>query len=330
MLDALTPAIGSIPSPSSGTLGPLHMYGLMIALGVLAAIEVARMRWRDRGGNPDDVYAIALWAVPAGLIGARLYHLATDWRSYEGRWGDAIKIWEGGLGIPGGVALGVTVGVWVAYRRGMRIPVGLDAIIPGIPLAQAIGRLGNWWNQELFGRPSDLPWAVEISPGKAAAAGYPGVATFHPTFLYEMLWNLGLFAALVLIDRRRSLRPGNLLPIYIGGYFLGRLWIEALRVDTASTILGLRINIWLSILGIAGAVVVLLVRGLRRRPDDEDGPYRDGHRWEAPSADGTTDTSDDSGETDGPAGDEVAVGAVEPETGVDAVSEEPGEPRPSG
>ncbi len=266
--------------------------------------------------------------MPAGLIGARLYHLATDWRSYEGRWGDAVKIWEGGLGIPGGVALGVAVGVWVAYRRGMRIPVGLDAIIPGIPLAQAIGRLGNWWNQELFGRPSDLPWAVEISPGKAAAAGYPGVATFHPTFLYEMLWNLGLFAALLLIDRRRTLRPGNLLPIYIGGYFLGRLWIEALRVDTASTILGLRINIWLSILGIVGAVVVLLVRGLRRRPDDEDGPYRDGHRWEAPPADGTSEVSDDSADEGGPDG--VAVGAVEPEAGGDALSAEPGEPRPSG
>ncbi len=325
MLDSLAVTTGSIPSPSSGTLGPLHMYGLMIALGVLAAIEVARMRWRDRGGDPDDVYVIALWAVPAGLIGARLYHLATDWRSYEGRWGDAVKIWEGGLGIPGGVALGVAVGVWVAHRRGMRIPVALDAIIPGIPLAQAIGRLGNWWNQELFGRPSDLPWAVEISPDKAAAAGYPGVATFHPTFLYEMLWNLGLFAVLVVIDRRRSLRPGNLLPIYIGGYFLGRLWIEALRVDTASTVLGLRINIWLSILGIVGAVAVLVVRGVRHRPDDDDGPYRDGHRW-APPDDDAVEGADD----DADAAADVPVGAAEPDAGGDPVSEEPGEPRPSG
>jgi prolipoprotein diacylglyceryl transferase len=296
------------------------MYGLMIALGVLAAVEVARLRWRDRGGNPDDVYAIALWAVPAGLIGARLYHLATDWRSYEGRWGDAVKIWEGGLGIPGGVALGVAVGVWVAHRRGMRISVGLDAIIPGIPLAQAIGRLGNWWNQELFGRPTDLPWAVEISPAKAAAAGYPGVATFHPTFAYEMLWNLGLFAVLVLVDRRRSLRPGTLLPLYVGGYFLGRLWIEALRVDTASTVLGLRINIWLSIIGIVGALVVVLVRGLKLRADDEVGPYRDGHRWEPPS-DGAGPADDEA---------EVPVGAAGESDAEDGLSEEPGEPRPPG
>jgi len=303
--------VGSIPSPSSGKLGPLNMYGLMIALAVLAGIEIARVRWRARGGDPDDIYAIAFLAVPAGLIGARLYHLATDWRSYEGRWGDAAKIWEGGLGIPGGLALGVGVGVWVAYRRGLRISVGLDAIIPGIAVAQAIGRLGNWWNQELFGRPSDLPWALQISPTNAAAAGYPGVATFHPTFLYEMLWNLGLFAVLVLIDRRRNLRPGTLLPIYIGGYFLGRLWIEALRVDTASIIFGLRVNIWLSILGIVGAIVAVGVRGLRHRPDDSDEPYRDGHRWVPPGDEAQAELADG---TDG--------------TGTE-VSDGPGVPRPS-
>jgi len=317
--------VGSIPSPSSGKLGPLNMYGLMIALAVLAGIEIARVRWRARGGDPDDIYAIAFLAVPAGLIGARLYHLATDWRSYEGRWGDAVKIWEGGLGIPGGLALGVGVGVWVAYRRGLRISVGLDAIIPGIAVAQAIGRLGNWWNQELFGRPSDLPWAVQISPTKAAAAGYPGVATFHPTFLYEMLWNLGLFAVLVLVDRRRNLRPGTLLPIYIGGYFLGRLWIEALRVDTASIIFGLRVNIWLSILGIVGAIVAVAVRGLRHRPDDSDEPYRDGHRWVPPGDEAQAELADG---TDGPGVSEVEVSEVEV-SDAPGVSDGPGVPRPS-
>jgi len=317
--------VGSIPSPSSGKLGPLNMYGLMIALAVLAGIEIARVRWRARGGDPDDIYAIAFLAVPAGLIGARLYHLATDWRSYEGRWGDAVKIWEGGLGIPGGLALGVGVGVWVAYRRGLRISVGLDAIIPGIAVAQAIGRLGNWWNQELFGRPSDLLWAVQISPTKAAAAGYPGVATFHPTFLYEMLWNLGLFAVLVLVDRRRNLRPGTLLPIYIGGYFLGRLWIEALRVDTASIIFGLRVNIWLSILGIVGAIVAVAVRGLRHRPDDSDEPYRDGHRWVPPGDEAQAELADG---TDGPGVSEVEVSEVEV-SDAPGVSDGPGVPRPS-
>ena len=273
--------VGSIPSPGSGRLGPLHMYGLMIALGVVAAVEVGRVRWRARGGNPDDVYAIALWAVPAGLVGARLYHVVTDWnRLYSnGRWWpDAFQVWNGGLGIPGGVALGVAVGVYVAHRRGWRIAVGLDALIPGIPLAQAIGRVGNWWNQELFGGPSTLPWAVEIDPENRPAQ-HIGSATFHPTFLYEMLWNLALFYLLLRIDRTRRLRPGNLLAVYVGGYFLGRLWIEALRIDTATEILGIRVNIWLSIIGIGGAVVALVARGLWRRPDDRSEPYRDGHRW---------------------------------------------------
>ncbi|MCD9622305.1 prolipoprotein diacylglyceryl transferase [Rhabdothermincola salaria] len=322
-------ALASIPSPSSGRLGPLNMYGLMIALGVLAAIELARVRWRDRGGNPDDIYAIALWAVPAGLIGARLYHLATDWRSYEGRWGDAIKIWEGGLGIPGGIAAGVGVGVWIAYRRGMRLPVGLDAVAPALPLAQAIGRLGNYWNQELFGRPTDLPWGLEIDGGNRPL-DYAEFQTFHPTFLYELLWNLALVGVLIAVDRRKVLRPGQLFPLYIGGYFLGRLWVEALRIDDASIILGLRVNIWMSIIGIAGAAIVFVVRGVRRRPDDSDEPYRDGHRWEpaavtdggTASADGPTEPA--GGASDGRHGSGPGVSAES------EVSSETGEDRPPG
>ena len=268
--------ISSIPSPPSNHLGPFHMYGLMIALGVLAAIELGRKRWRDRGGDPDDIYAIAFAAVPAGLIGARLYHVLTDWRSYEGRWLDAFKIWQGGLGIPGGMALGVAVGVWVAHRRGMRISVALDALVPGLPLAQAIGRIGNWWNQELFGRPTSLPWGLRIDP-EHRPIEYIGSSTFQPTFLYEMLWNLALCGLLIWIDRKRVTRPGNLLAIYVGLYFLGRLWIELLRVDTASQIAGVRVNVWLSIIGMGGAILVFIVRGFRRRPSDSDAPYRDGH-----------------------------------------------------
>ena len=285
MLDILAsvPALaGSIPSPSSNRLGPLHMYGLMIALGVIAAVELGRSRWRARGGNPDDVYAIALWAVPAGLIGARLYHVITDWnRLYADHPGDIVKIWNGGLGIPGGIVAGVGVGVWVAHHRGWRLGPGLDALIPGIPLAQAIGRLGNWWNQEVFGRPTSLPWGLEIAP-EHRPLDYVTSTTFHPTFLYELLWNLALCGLLIWLDRTRTMRPGTVLPLYIGGYFLGRLWIEALRSDTASEILGLRVNIWLSILGIGGAAVALAVRGVRLRPDDSDEPYRDGHRWTDP------------------------------------------------
>ena len=283
----------SIPSPGSNTIGPFHMYGLMIALGVIAAVELGRRRWAARGGNPDDLYAIAFWAVPAGLIGARLYHLATDWRQYQDRWLDAFKIWNGGLGIPGGIALGVIVGLWVAHRRGARLSVILDAVVPTLPLAQAIGRLGNWWNQELFGRPSSLPWAIRIDPVHRPVE-YIGSSTFQPTFLYEMLWNLALCGLLILIDRKRSLRPGNILPIYVGLYFVGRLWIESLRIDEASTIGPFRINIWMSIIGIGGAVIVLLVRGLRRTIDDIDEPYLDGHIWTPPTDTAKEEKTDES------------------------------------
>jgi prolipoprotein diacylglyceryl transferase len=254
-------------------------------------VELGRARWRARGGNPEDLYNIAMWAVPAGLIGARLYHVLTDWRSYEGRWLDALKIWQGGLGIPGGMALGIAVGVWAARRRGARLPSILDAVVPALPLAQAIGRLGNWWNQELFGRPTSLPWGVRIDAVHRPLE-YIGATTFHPTFLYEMLWNLALCGALIAVDRRRVLRPGNILPLYVLGYFVGRLWIEALRVDTASIIFGLRVNIWLSILGIGGSLLTFAIRGFRRRPGDSDEPYTDGHRW-PPGADvdAATDTT---------------------------------------
>ena len=291
----MTVLLAAIPSPSSNRLGPFHMYGLMIALGVIAAVELGRRRWRERGGDPDDVYAIAFLAVPAGLVGARLYHVLTDWRSFEGRWLDAFKIWQGGLGIPGGMALGIAVGVWVAHRRGWRLSVGLDALVPGLPLAQAIGRLGNWWNQELFGRPSTLPWAVEIDIVHRPLQ-YIGYSTFQPTFLYEMLWNLALCGFLLWVDRRRVLRPGNLLPLYVGIYFVGRLWIEALRVDAASTIGPFRVNIWLSIIGIVGATIVLAVRGLRHRPEDSDDPYRPGF-GPAAGMETTADPVDDAAES---------------------------------
>ena len=348
--------LGSIPSPSSNKLGPLHMYGLMIALGVIAAVEMGRYRWARRGGIPDDVYAIAFWAVPAGLIGARLYHVLTDWnRLYSGGrwWPEAFKVWNGGLGIPGGAALGIAVGVWVAHRRGWRLGVGLDALIPGIPLAQAIGRVGNWWNQELFGGPTSLPWGVQIDV-KNRPLEYVGSSTFHPTFLYEMLWNLALCYLLVRIDRTRRLRPGSTLPLYVGGYFLGRLWIEAMRVDTATEILGIRVNIWLSIIGIGGALIAVVARGLWRRPDDSDEPYTDGHRWSDPrseagdpdTADGDVDAqadtagdpdTDTDGETDtdgdGDDDGETADGADEDPSATDddaVVSEDPAEgPRPA-
>lgn len=266
--------------PAPGDWGRrFRLYGIMIALGVLAALELARRRWKARGGDPDDISAIALWAVPAGLIGARLYHVITDNELYRGHWLDAFAIWNGGLGIPGGIALGLLVGVIVARKRGMRLAPGLDIVAPALPLAQAIGRMGNYFNQELFGRPTDLPWGLQVDPGYRPH-DLVSFTYFQPTFLYEMLWNLALCGFLIWLDRKRVIRPGRLFALYIFGYFLGRLWVESLRSDFANTILGLRVNTWMSLLAMAAMVLVFVIGGVRRRPGDSDEPYVDGHRFD--------------------------------------------------
>jgi prolipoprotein diacylglyceryl transferase len=268
--------LASIPSPSDNAihLGPLELraYGLAIALGVLASVAIAQRRWARRGGDPADISGLAVWSVIAGVIGARAYHVATDWRRFEGRWSHAFAIWEGGLGIPGGLLAGVLVGVWLAKRRGMNVPTLLDVVAPAIPVAQAIGRLGNWFNQEVFGRPTDLPWGLEIDP-EHRPSRYATETTFHPTFLYEALWNLALAGALVLYERRRSGgRPGNLFALYVGGYALGRLWVEALRADEASLLLGVRVNIWTSVVTFLAAAAWLVVSGRRPAPEPESEP----------------------------------------------------------
>ena len=310
-----------IPSPGSNeiVLGPLHLraYGLMIALGVFAAIEISRRRWAARGGDPEDISAIALWAVPAGLIGARIYHVITDNELYRGHWFDnpfasgaqsPLMIWNGGLGIPGGIALGVAVGLWAGHRRGMRLSAGLDVVAPAMAVAQAIGRLGNYFNQELFGRPTTLPWGLRIDLAHRPV-GYEQFATFQPTFLYEALWNLALAALLVAIDRRRVLRPGRIFALYIGGYAVGRFLVESLRSDPANKILGLRVNIWTSIVAFAGVALFLAVKGLRRRPDDTYEAYRDGHRFgdvdpDEPEVSGSADDDAEADETSDDADDD--------------------------
>jgi prolipoprotein diacylglyceryl transferase len=270
--DTAPAVVASIPSPSSGTIsiGPLDLraYGLMIALGVLAAVWLAGRRLEARGaGTREDVSYVALWAVPAGIIGSRLYHVITDWRRFQGRWLDAFKIWEGGLGIWGGIAVGVAVGIWAAMRRGIPLQGGLSAITPALPLAQAIGRWGNWFNQELFGRPTDLPWALEVSDEKAVAAGYPPGTTFHPTFLYESLWCLFLCGGLIWIDRRFRIWGTELFALYVAGYTLMRFWIERLRIDDASLLWGWRVNEVVSLAVFAVAVLYLLVSMRRPRPE---------------------------------------------------------------
>ena len=255
--------IASIPSPPSSALGlgPLQLraYGLMIALAVLAAVWMSRRRWAARGGDPDQIAHLAMWAVPAGVIGARLYHVVTDWKRFQDDgWTQALAIWKGGLGIPGAMAAGIVVGLWIARRQGMDLGETIATVVPSLPLAQAIGRFGNWFNQELFGGPTSLPWGLEIAV-EHRPSQHLDAATFHPTFLYEALWNVALCAVLLLWDRRRRARdqseahdgrragdPASILAVYALGYGLGRLWIEALRIDSASLIWGIRVNIWMS------------------------------------------------------------------------------------
>ena len=245
----------SIPSPAQGVwyLGPVPLrgYALCIIAGVVFAIWLGERRWIARGGTAGEVSDIAIWAVPFGLVGGRLYHVITDYRLYfgEGREPiEALYVWRGGLGIWGAIALGV-VGVAIATRRrGIRLLPMLDALAPGVLVAQALGRWGNWFNQELFGRPTDLPWALEIDP-EFRPEGYADFTTFHPTFLYESLWNIAAFAVLIWADRRFRLGHGRVLALYVMTYTAGRAWIEYLRIDNVqmNDVFGLRLNVWTSI-----------------------------------------------------------------------------------
>ena len=262
--------IASIPSPSDNSLqlGPLELraYGVLIAIGALVAVWLTTRRWEQGGGDPEAIQKIAMWVIPAGVIGARLYHVITDFDRFRGDYIEVLYIWKGGLGIWGAVALGTLVGVWIARREGYEVPTLLDSVAPALPLAQAIGRFGNWFNQELFGEPTDLPWGLKIDANQRPDE-YLDVATFHPTFLYESLWNLVLAAVIIWVVPRvmPNLMAGRLFAVYVAGYTIGRLWIELMRVDHATTIFGARVNVWMSILVFLGAAVVVL-RGRTKPP----------------------------------------------------------------
>ena len=385
----------SIPSPSEGVwhLGPLPLraYAFAIILGVFAAIWTGERRWVARGGTHGQIGDLALWAVPAGLIGARLWHVATDHKLYFGEGGDpigaleiwhgglgiwgaimgglvgawfycrrhgilvrpladalapslllaqiigrfgnyfnqelfgrptdlpwgleidvahrpsgyeqfttfhptflyeALYIWRGGLGVWGAIALGA-VGVLIACRRhGIKMLPMSDALAPGVLVAQAIGRWGNWFNQELFGKPTDLPWGLQIDPAYRPP-GYEDFATFHPTYLYEFVWNLLAFAVIIWLDRRYRLGGGRVLALYVMGYTLGRGWIEMLRIDTVqmNNVLGLRLNVWTSIVLFVLATTYFVWAGMRGVTREED-VYVEGHGPEAePTTDADTDSS---------------------------------------
>ncbi len=258
-----------IPSPSSNGvhIGPFffHFYGLMYVFAVAAAIGVSRWRWRKAGGDPDLVYEVALWAFPAGLIGGRIYFDITTPSQVPDHWWGVFAIWQGGLGIWGGIAAGAVVGLLVARRRLSKHDLRrfADAVAPSLLVAQAIGRVGNYFNQELFGKPSKLPWALKISPAHRPA-GFLQYATFQPTFLYEIIWNLSLAAFLVWLGNHRRIRPPGLFALYVAGYSGFRIFEEQLRIDYSEHILGMRLNFWIATLItlIALACFVAIQRGV--------------------------------------------------------------------
>ena len=263
----LTSGFLASPSHNGFYLGPLfvHAYGLAYVVAVLAAVTITARRWQALGGDRALVYDVALWGFPAGVIGGRLYFLATSWNEVPPHWWGAFAVWKGGLGIWGGIALGTLAGIWVLRRRGANITLFMDAAAPGLLVAQAIGRIGNYFNQELFGGPSTLPWALEISPAHRPA-GYLHYATFQPTFLYELIWNLLLAAALVWLGRRRAIKPPGLFALYVAGYSFARIGEELLRVDPAHHIFGLRLNFYVAaLLCVAG--LAWFVRTQRREPN---------------------------------------------------------------
>ena len=294
-------ALLSIPSPPEGVwyLGPLPLrgYALSIIVGIALAIWLGERRWRARGGSPGLVMDVALWAVPFGIVGGRLYHVISSPQAYFGENGvplDAVKIWQGGLGIWGAVALG-GVGAWIGCRRhGVPLPPFGDAVAPGIALAQAVGRWGNWFNQELFGGPTNLPWGLEIDV-QHRPVGYEDVATFHPTFLYESLWLLVVAAVVVWADRKWRLGHGRAFALYVALYCVGRFGIELMRVDPANEIFGLRVNTWVSGLVFIGAVIYLVLSA-RMRPGREEPALLQGGVSHA--ADLTAD-DDSEGDADG-------------------------------
>jgi prolipoprotein diacylglyceryl transferase len=257
-----------IPSPHENGLsvGPFffHAYGIAYVFAVAAAILVTRRRWEKLGGDRDLVYECALWGFPAGLIGGRIYFVITSWNEVPKHWWGPFAIWDGGLGIWGGILAGTLAGLWVLRRRGADIPVFMDCTAPGLLVAQAIGRIGNYFNQELFGGPTTLPWGLKIDAAHRPV-GYAHYATFQPTFLYEIIWNLSLAAFLVWLGHHRKIKPPGLFALYVAGYSGFRIFEERLRIDPAHHILGQRLNFWVAlILCIVGLVwFVAIQRGWR-------------------------------------------------------------------
>ncbi len=273
------PVVLSIPSPSSGEidLGPvsIHAYGLMLLLAILAAVWLTGIRRGRRPGDWDMIFQIAVWGVAFGIVGARLYHVITSWDEVPDEWWGVFAVWEGGLGVWGGIALGALAGAIIVRRSGNSAARFLDAAAPGLLVAQAVGRWGNWWNQELYGEPTDRPWGLEIDP-ENRPADHLDAETFHPTFLYESLWSLLGVGVLLAVDRIWRIRPPALFALYVAWYSLGRFFIEQLRVDPAHEWGPWRLNAWVAlgffILGVIVFVWIQLIRPRRRTRVEESKP----------------------------------------------------------
>jgi prolipoprotein diacylglyceryl transferase len=251
-----------IPSPHTGVvhIGPLqlHMYGLTLLVAILACIWLTGRRWVAIGGDWELVTRVAVWGVAFGVLGARLYHDATSWSEVpDPKWQGIWEVWKGGLGIWGGIFLGALAGSIVVRRAGYSVAAFLDAAAPGLLLAQAIGRIGNWWNQELYGKPTTLPWGLKIDAAHRPL-NYLDRATFHPTFLYELIWDLLGVAVLLYVSRRFTIRAPGLFALYIAWYCFGRFFEELLRIDPAHHILGLRLNAWVSIILFVASVAYFI------------------------------------------------------------------------
>lgn len=280
----------------------IHAYAICILLGIVAAVTLTSYRLGKRGAEPGVVLDIALWAVPFGIIGGRIFHVITHPDDYFGEGRDLLKtlyIWEGGLAIFGAITLGA-VGVWFGCRQtGIRFWSFADALAPGMLLAQAFGRLGNYFNHELYGQPTDLPWGLEIERSNPAyPVGLPEGTLFHPTFLYEIVWNLAGVALLLLLDRQFRLQWGKLIALYLIWYGIGRAWFESIRIDPSEVFFGIRTNVWAALAAILVGLVIFFVQR-RRHPGVEPGPYQAGREW-VPEASGvdsdeTYSDSDDTG-----------------------------------
>ena len=266
-------AIASIPSPAHGIVHigplPLHAYGLMLAIGVVVATYVAERRWERTGHDPKEFSAIVVPVVIAGVVGARIYHLFTGYKWSDGGLVGTVEIWKGGLSIWGAVAGGAIAVIVLSRRRHIDTLALMDAIAPGLVLAQAIGRWGNYFNQELFGRPTSLPWGLEIDVAHRPA-GYTQYATFHPTFLYESLWCLIVFGIIIAAERQTSLKRGQVFALYVALYTFGRTFFEWLRIDNATRIFGVRFNLLLSAALCVLGVIWFVWLGRRPQPVDEE------------------------------------------------------------